>query len=274
MVNFKEKLYDYIKLSAKDMTLEWLSSRKIEDSIYSKDASETQTQELFQNNQDFITVIADRLIGMGTVINWAEQIGRNRATSNTPISEVINHFKVFRTIFLKRVELYALEFPSLTIKEFNNACIIINQTFDEVIIIFTEQYKIFHDRLVAEHRAKILEISVPVIPLVENDIGVLPLVGNIDTERASILKEQSIRQASQLQLNVLIIDVSGVPAIDEYVASELFIIVDTLSLLGIESAITGIRPEIAQIIVKLGLTLKNCKTFSKLKDALRDFQRI
>lgn len=76
-----------------------------------------------------------------------------------------------------------------------------------------------------------MELSVPVIPLTKG-IGVLPLIGNLDTERAQLLMEETLSRSNVLKLSHLIIDVSGVLLVDTIVADQLFKVIDALSLTG------------------------------------------
>nr|WP_272885781.1 STAS domain-containing protein [Fictibacillus marinisediminis] len=110
-------------------------------------------------------------------------------------------------------------------------------------------------------------MGVPVIPITEN-IGILPLVGEVDTFRATVIQEQALSKASGLKLQYLIIDLSGVYSLDTMVADELFTVIKELALLGITAIITGIRPEIAQTSIQLGLNFSNVLIFGSLKVAL------
>jgi rsbT co-antagonist protein RsbR len=97
------------------------------------------------------------------------------------------------------------------------------------------------------------------------------LVGDIDTLRASIIKEQTLTKANHLKLDTLIIDLSGVLIIDTMVANELMQIMNAaLELLGIKPILSGLRPELAQTIVQLRIDLKNTPTYGNLQQALHN----
>ncbi|WP_117161033.1 STAS domain-containing protein [Paraliobacillus sp. X-1268] len=99
-------------------------------------------------------------------------------------------------------------------------------------------------------------------------IGFFPLIGAIDNDRAKQLMETALTQGSELKVKYIIFDLSGVPAIDEWVASQIIRFVTALRLIGIEAELSGIRPEIAQKLVGLGIEFKTIQTFSNLQQAI------
>ncbi|MDD9791696.1 STAS domain-containing protein, partial [Priestia megaterium] len=99
-------------------------------------------------------------------------------------------------------------------------------------------------------------------------IGVIPLVGEIDTHRAQILMENALKQGNTYKLSWLIIDLSAVPIIDTMIADQLFKVVAALKLIGIDVVLSGIRSEIALTMVQLGVKLNDVVTFNSLYGAL------
>jgi len=111
------------------------------------------------------------------------------------------------------------------------------------------------------------ELSIPVVRITK-EIGVIPLVGEIDTHRAQILMENALKQGNTYKLSWLIIDLSAVPIIDTMVADQLFKVVAALKLIGIDVVLSGIRSEIALTMVQLGVKLNDVVTFNSLYGAL------
>lgn len=111
------------------------------------------------------------------------------------------------------------------------------------------------------------ELSVPIVRMTE-EIGILPLVGDLDTKRAQILMENALTKGSEYHLKLLIIDLSAVPIIDTMVADQVFKVIAALRLIGINVVLSGIRPEIAQTMVNLGIEMNRIKTFSSLHQAV------
>lgn len=118
-----------------------------------------------------------------------------------------------------------------------------------------------------------IELSVPVIQVTQ-EMGIIPLVGDIDTRRSLELMEKALSSVSKLGLSHIFIDLSGVPIIDTMVANHLFRVVDALKLVGVETILSGIRPEIAQTMVQLGLFKHNTITYSSLHKAIKAIQAI
>jgi rsbT co-antagonist protein RsbR len=125
-------------------------------------------------------------------------------------------------------------------------------------------------RLLAENeqqRLTIREISVPVLP-VSAETLVMPLVGALDTERLRLLQEQALHALERSTARHLLLDITGVPVVDSQVAQGLIAVVQAGRLLGAEVTLVGIRPEVAQAIVGLGLNLQEVRTYSDLRTAL------
>jgi rsbT co-antagonist protein RsbR len=124
------------------------------------------------------------------------------------------------------------------------------------------------EELVARQRDEILELSTPVIQ-VWDDVLVLPVIGTLDSARAARLTENLLERIARDQAEVVILDVSGVPAVDTEVAQHLLKTVEAARLMGSVSVLSGIRPETAQAIVHLGIELGTLRCRSNLKDALQ-----
>lgn len=116
-------------------------------------------------------------------------------------------------------------------------------------------------------RETIKDIAVPVIPINATTL-VMPLVGALDSTRLRQLQEQSLHALERTSARTLVIDITGVPIVDTQVAQGLLMTVRAARLLGAHVALVGIRPEVAQAIVGLGLDLSDVSTFSDLQSAL------
>jgi rsbT co-antagonist protein RsbR len=124
------------------------------------------------------------------------------------------------------------------------------------------------EQLVQRQRDEILELSTPVIQ-VWDKVLILPLIGTLDSVRAARLTESLLERIAADQAEVVILDVSGVPAIDSGVARHLLKTVEAARLMGTASILSGIRPEIAQSMVHLGIELGGLRSCTSLKDALQ-----
>jgi rsbT co-antagonist protein RsbR len=124
------------------------------------------------------------------------------------------------------------------------------------------------EQLVQRQRDEILELSTPVLEVWEK-VLVLPIIGTLDSARAAGLTDGLLDRIATDQAEVVILDVSGVPAIDTDVAQHLLKTVAAARLMGTVSVLSGVRPEIAQAIVQLGIELGALRSRATLSDALQ-----
>ena len=122
--------------------------------------------------------------------------------------------------------------------------------------------------LLKMHKWLLLKCQSP-FPLLKG-VAVLPLIGDIDTERANIIMEKTLKSASKLQLEKLILDLSGIHIVDTVVANQIFKVVDALGIIGVETIITGVRPEVAQIVVSQGIDFSSLNTKANLHQAMNE----
>jgi rsbT co-antagonist protein RsbR len=118
-----------------------------------------------------------------------------------------------------------------------------------------------------QQRATIREMSVPVIPVTRHTL-VMPLIGALDTSRLRLVQEQALRAIERTAAHTLIVDITGVPVVDSQVAQGVLAVMQATRLLGATTLLVGVRPEVAQAIVGLGLDLQSIRTYNDLASAL------
>ncbi|WP_433887870.1 STAS domain-containing protein [Streptomyces sp. CA-111067] len=135
--------------------------------------------------------------------------------------------------------------------------------------LFTiETYTGAREELITAQAEQLLELSTPVVKLWDGVIGV-PLVGTLDSARTMVVMEKMLQALLDTGSEQAIIDITGVPAVDTEVAQHLLKTVVAARLMGAECTISGIRPQIAQTIVALGIDFGDITTKATLADALR-----
>ncbi|MFG6494587.1 STAS domain-containing protein [Fictibacillus sp. UD] len=268
-------LYEFIIQHSSDMTDSWLASRDVDGhGIYSKRMGAEVEKRLREQNQFFIKMIASIFNEKNELLEdidaWTKRVAEDRAGSNTPIHETIQQFKRFRNIFWNKISKF-IEDPlnDVNQKDILTWSNMLHSTFDTVIERFAEEYNFFTSRRIEAQQDMIYQLSSPVIPL-SDFVGILPLVGEIDTHRAKWIMESTLQQCTDTNITQLFIDLSGVVIIDTMVANEIFQLVNTLKLIGVQSIISGIRPEVAQTSVQLGIDFSQIPTQSTLKQALKN----
>jgi rsbT co-antagonist protein RsbR len=125
---------------------------------------------------------------------------------------------------------------------------------------------------IAQQRQVIRELSVPVLPVTDQAL-VMPLVGAIDTERLADIQDRALHTLQRSRARYLLVDITGVPVVDSQVAQGLLAINAMCRLLGAEMVLIGIRPEVAQTIVGLGMNLSSLRTAADLQTILGEITR-
>lgn len=122
--------------------------------------------------------------------------------------------------------------------------------------------------IIRRQQADLLELSTPVIKLWDGVLA-LPMIGTLDSARTQVVMETLLQRIVETGSQVAILDITGVPTVDTLVAQHLMKTVTAIRLMGAECIISGIRPQIAQTIVHLGVDLGNITTKANLADALK-----
>lgn len=139
---------------------------------------------------------------------------------------------------------------------------------DDLGLFTIEVYSRTREELIGAQAEQLLELSTPVVKLWDGVIGV-PLVGTLDSARTMVVMEKMLQALLDTGSEQAIIDITGVPAVDTEVAQHLLKTVVAARLMGAECTISGIRPQIAQTIVALGIDFGDITTKATLADALR-----
>jgi rsbT co-antagonist protein RsbR len=123
------------------------------------------------------------------------------------------------------------------------------------------------EEVINRQQQELLELSTPVVKLYEGILA-LPMIGTLDSARTQIVMESLLQKIVETESQIAILDITGVPTVDTLVAQHLLKTVTALRLMGAECIISGVRPQIAQTIVHLGVDLQGVTTKASLADAL------
>ncbi len=113
----------------------------------------------------------------------------------------------------------------------------------------------------------VAEMSVPVIPVSDTTL-IVPLVGNIDSARANLILNNVLAKVEESGAHTVVLDVTGVPVVDSHVAGALLRVAQATHLMGTHTVLAGIRPEVAQALISLGVDLSQLHTVATLQEAL------
>ena len=149
------------------------------------------------------------------------------------------------------------------------AQITVADTFiDKLALHTTDSYIQGRDQVIARQQEDMLELSTPVVTLWDGIVA-LPLIGTLDSARTQVVMESLLQAIVQTNSRFAIIDITGVATVDTLVAQHLLKTITAARLMGAECILSGIRPQIAQTIVHLGIDLQEIVTKAKLSDAFR-----
>ncbi|HEY6174572.1 MAG TPA: STAS domain-containing protein [Kofleriaceae bacterium] len=143
-----------------------------------------------------------------------------------------------------------------------------SRLLDQLGLYTTEVHQEAREELIRRQGEEMLELSTPVIQLWDGILA-LPLIGTLDSSRTQIVMESLLQQIVATRSPIAILDITGVPTVDTLTAQHLLKTVAATRLMGAECIISGIRPQIAQTIVHLGVSLGDIVTKASLSDAFR-----
>ena len=143
-----------------------------------------------------------------------------------------------------------------------------NSLLDKLGLFTTECYQQAREEVIRRQQQELLELSTPVVRL-WNGVLALPLIGTLDSARTQVVMESLLKEIMETGSEIAIIDITGVPMVDTLVAQHLLKTVAAARLMGADCIISGIRPQIAQTIVHLGVNLADVVTKATLEDAFR-----
>jgi len=149
----------------------------------------------------------------------------------------------------------------------NNVVWDANILIDELGLFVIEMYQKSREDIIKRQQQELLELSTPVVKI-WNGILILPLIGTLDSARTQIVLENLLQSIVDTESSIAIIDITGVPTVDTLVAQHLLKTVSAARLMGTQCVISGIRPQIAQTMVHLGVTFSDVVTKATLADAL------
>jgi rsbT co-antagonist protein RsbR len=142
----------------------------------------------------------------------------------------------------------------------------ISELLDKLALYTTEIHQKTREEIIDRQQQEMMELSTPVVKLWEGVVA-LPLIGTLDSARTQVVMESLLQRIVETGSEMAIIDITGVPTVDTLVAQHLLKTVTAARLMGAECIISGIRPQIAQTIVHLGVELGGVITKSSLADA-------
>ncbi|MGG0582222.1 STAS domain-containing protein [Priestia aryabhattai] len=212
------------------------------------------------------SIVSDKETAAILIEKWAGKMANVLVERELPLDLALEEISYYRDI-IGEIILEELDKQVVSIKEFYSVISYFNAIIDCAVQYISKSYLNDYKYNIKYAQYAIDELSVPIVRMTET-VGILPLVGDLDTKRAQILIENALTKSSEYHLAWLIMDLSAVPIIDTMVADQLFKVIRGLELIGVNVVLSGIRSEIAQTMVDLGIKINHVKTFASLHQAV------
>ncbi|MDF1507080.1 STAS domain-containing protein [Robertmurraya sp. DFI.2.37] len=202
---------------------------------------------------------------------FAKQEGIAWATHSIDLNFKLEWVQAIRRTLWRFIQIYYKMSNNTKLSDFFDLEQQINNRVDQFLNSFFISYSTYKDSLITAHRELVEKLSVPIIPITP-DVCILPLIGSIDSLRTSILEDKVLTEIGQAHIQTLIMDLSGIAEIENDIIGNLMKIIDGAALMGCNTIITGLRPEVVRKIVKIGVKFDfHTKTFGSLQQALKQF---
>ncbi|MFD7420193.1 STAS domain-containing protein [Streptomyces californicus] len=254
---------ELLSIDQERVTAEWIDgvSRSLQGRI-SKAEVDRELRELYGALVDGLRTGDEdaRGDGFSEVRALLTELSRNRARQGFTPSET-----AISVLALKQALEPALRNDSA---EDTTAYLRLGRILDDLALLTIEAYTRTREEIISSQASQLMELSTPVVKLWDGVIAV-PLVGTLDSARTQVVMEKLLQALVDTGSEQAIIDITGVPAVDTQVAQHLLKTVVAARLMGAECTISGIRPQIAQTIVALGIEFGDIVTKASLADALQ-----
>lgn len=221
----------------------------------------TISDELYEStNREFVNVIFTSIRNQGSS-KEVEVFSEKIINLGWPLSYLTDGLQVFRRV---SIEYLLSQSEQIDSNQFSMILSNVDEWVEPLIRQLVNEYSGSWENILSLQRVALQELSAPLIPVMEG-ITIMPLIGTIDTERAKLIMENLLEGTIKHNSEVVLIDITGVPVVDTMVAHHIIQAAEAVRLIGSTCILVGIRPEIAQTIVNLGIDLSNFPTQSSLK---------
>lgn len=228
--------------------------------------------ELRQQSAEFLALLKEAIQeadptdltapGWKPGLEFLAGLSRDRAAMGFTPSEATTFVFSFKQPLFKRLQ------PEVgaDLKEFSDEIWAATLLLDQLGLYMMEVFQKTREDVIRRQQDEMLELSTPVVKLWDGILA-LPLIGTLDSARTQVVMENLLHKIVETGSSYAIIDITGVPLVDTLVAQHLLKTVSAARLMGADCIISGIRPQIAQTIVHLGVSLTDVVTKANLADA-------
>jgi rsbT co-antagonist protein RsbR len=247
---------------------DWIDAQVTSTSFRSDRTSKT---EIAEQSARFLAVLRQALASQTTDIHspgWSnmrqllEELSASRVRQGFSPSETASFVFSFKQTLFNRFVQSSQADRETTMHAFYEG----GQLLDKLGLFTTEVFQRAREQVVVRQQQELMELSTPVVTLWEGVLA-LPVIGTLDSARTQVVMENLLERIVSSGASIAIIDITGVPTVDTLTAQHLLKTVAAARLMGADCIISGIRPQIAQTIVHLGVELGTVVTKATLADA-------
>ena len=265
----KTRIPDILKTHEADLLNQWVGEQL---PLLSSQRGRISEAELREQSREFLLLL-QRAAESGDFDNisskpWRELtdmlvgLSASRAKQGfTPVQTASFVLSLKRPLFARLHQAYATDAAGLARDVWQATAVL-----DQLGLHTTDAFLKSREEVIGRQQEEMLELSTPVVKLWEGILA-LPMIGTLDSNRTQIVMESLLQRIVETGADVAIIDITGVPTVDTLVAQHLLKTVTAARLMGADCIISGIRPQIAQTIVHLGVELGDVMTKATLADA-------
>jgi rsbT co-antagonist protein RsbR len=273
MTKSSNRIIQVLQNSQIQLLADWVKA--LRSSGRSRTTSAISDPELQAQCQEFITLfggaIADGNLDDLDAAGWKPVLELLASVSRSRGRQGISPSETAMFVFSFKDPLFALlrrSFEGHDEAALFTDILELSKLIDQLGLYTTEIHQTAREEVIRRQNEEMLELSTPVIQLWDGILA-LPIIGTLDSARTQVVMEALLQQVVATRSPIAILDITGVPTVDTLTAQHLLKTVAATRLMGAECIISGIRPQIAQTIVHLGVELSGVITKASLADAFR-----
>ncbi|WP_316568709.1 STAS domain-containing protein [Neobacillus sp. YIM B06451] len=234
---------------------------------------EEQKEETTEKFRELVQIVLNSLKDKDVkdhAFKWGELIGAKSVENGGNLGRTIKGVTVYKNVIWS----FLLEEGrniQINNEELLDIIMETDHIFNNMVHGFSTSFTNNAEKLLQESRELYLKISVPIVPISQK-LAVLPLIGEINEMRSETLIVDSLDTCVKKRIETLVIDLSGVYEVDLIGIEVLFKLIRSLNLLGVKPVITGMKGELSQTFINLGINLQGISIYSNLEQALKELK--
>ena len=268
MAVLQQQTVDLLKTSEKELAARWMADLEASGSTRN-----LKTDEIKQETTEFLRLLTSVLSVGGsqsiTAAEWEEvrqfleKLSHQRALAGQDSQQTAGFIFSLKGPLFAFLQTEYADKPVILAEQLWE----LSQLLDALGMHTIRTYQKSREAVIKRQQEELLELSTPVVKLWDGVLA-LPMIGTLDSQRTQVVMESLLQRIVDTGSEIAIIDITGVPTVDTLVAQHLLKTVTAIRLMGADCIISGVRPQIAQTIVHLGLDLQGVVTKANLADAL------